>query len=101
MLIGGIGTSIVNRTLDHPLCQQADQRYQEMKEAEKEVNAAKGTSREASAVGKLREKTSYLEISTRACGDMTDYYLWWFVALLVIAAFGFILAIAGFFIRRV
>ena len=101
MLLGGIGTSIVNRTLDHPLCQQADRRYQEMKEAEQEVNASKGTPRQASAIEKLREKTSYLEISTRACGDMTDYYRWWFIALLAIAAFGFILAIVGFFIRRV
>ena len=101
MMLGGFGAAAVNRTIDHPLCQNADRYAREAEEAQREVQAARGTPREAEALRKMTDKTTSLKVSTKSCADMTDYYRWWFIALLGIGAFGFVIALIGFFVRRV
>ena len=100
-MLSGFAVAIVNRTTDPYLCQQADRYAKEAEEASREVQAAKGTIREVEAVRKLMEKNTSLKVSTESCADMLDYYRWWFIAFLAIGGFGFIIAIVGFFIRRV
>lgn len=101
VMLGCVGAAIVNRTTDPYLCQQADRHAKEAEEAQREVQAAKGTPREGEALRKLMDKNTSFKVSTESCGDMMDYYRWWFIAFLGLGGFGFVTAIVGFFIRRV
>src|SRR5688572_19234102 len=52
LMLGCAGAAIVNRTLDHTLCQNADRYSREVDEAKRDLDAAKGTVREAEALRK-------------------------------------------------
>jgi hypothetical protein len=101
LTIGGAGSAAFNRTIDHILCQNADRHEREVNEAKREMDSAKDPVRAAEGLKKMNDGLKKIKISTEGCGDMIDYYRWWFFALLGVGGLGLVIAIAGFFVRRV
>jgi len=100
-LLGGTGGAIVNRMMEPATCEIADKYEREMNEAVKEADNAKGTSREEEAQAKALDKIESAEIWTKGCVEAKSTQNIFMIGLLAVAGLGFLMAIVGFFVRRV
>ena len=101
MFLGGIAGAIVNRTIQPETCEIADKYEREMSDAVKEADAAKGTSREAEAQAKAMDKIESAEIWTKGCVEARSVQNMFLIGMIAVAVVGLLMAIVGFFVRRV
>jgi hypothetical protein len=101
IFLGAAGTAIVIRSWDQTSCQTADMLKKEADEALKEYEFAKGTSREVEAEKKANEKIKSFDFWSDGCGRLLESRRRQFVTVLVVGFVGLMLAVVGFFVRRI
>ncbi|MEO8649531.1 MAG: hypothetical protein ABI539_10225, partial [Acidobacteriota bacterium] len=101
MFLGGIAGAVVNRVMPPGVCQTADDYYADAEKAVKDAEAAKGTPQQAQAEAKAKEKLETSRIWSIGCSEAASTHLIFFAALLATGFFGLVMAVIGFFVRRV
>ena len=82
-------------------CQYAEKAKFEAEQSFKEYEESKGTYAEAKKADELKQKTAILQMWGKTCSEINSNLRWWTIFLTTLGGLGFIMAIIGFFIRRV
>ena len=101
MFVGAAGTAILIRSWGQPSCETADKLQKEADAALKEYEFAKGTSGEAEAKKNANEKIKSFGFWSDGCGELLQSRRRQFVTVLVVGFVGLLLAVVGFFVRRI